>query len=197
MGLYVFTGEDVTSAFKGKGKVGPLKKLHKNPKFYKAFAQLGNDWTVEESTLEDLEEFTCLMFGYQREKCINTVRSKMLKKMVGENTKLSSKSKLDFSKLPPCRDNLIPHCYWVNHRLAVYKRANQPSFTRPKPYSDKQGWLMDGESIEPLWSCGEILPASLIDLVEATTKQIDEEIQGEVDLEDVDVDDSDDDEEGS
>lgn len=29
LGLYVFTGEDVTSAFKGKGKVGPLKKLQK------------------------------------------------------------------------------------------------------------------------------------------------------------------------
>ena len=28
LGLYVFTGEDATSAFKGKGKVGPLKKLH-------------------------------------------------------------------------------------------------------------------------------------------------------------------------
>ena len=27
LGFYVFTGEDCTSAFKGKGKVGPLKKL--------------------------------------------------------------------------------------------------------------------------------------------------------------------------
>ena len=31
IGLYVFTGEDITSTFKGKGKVGPLKKFHKNP----------------------------------------------------------------------------------------------------------------------------------------------------------------------
>ena len=37
LGLYVFTGEDVTSAFKGKGKVGPLKKLQRNPKYYAAF----------------------------------------------------------------------------------------------------------------------------------------------------------------
>ena len=28
LGLYVFTGEDATSAFKGKGKGGPLKKPH-------------------------------------------------------------------------------------------------------------------------------------------------------------------------
>ena len=37
LGLYVFTGEDVTSAFKGKGKVGPLKKLQKHAKYQDAF----------------------------------------------------------------------------------------------------------------------------------------------------------------
>lgn len=37
LGLYVFTGEDVTSAFKGKGKVGPLKKLQNYPKYHAAF----------------------------------------------------------------------------------------------------------------------------------------------------------------
>lgn len=35
--LYVFTGEDVTSAFKGKGKVLPLKKLQKNPRYHDKF----------------------------------------------------------------------------------------------------------------------------------------------------------------
>lgn len=37
LGIYVFTGEDVTSAFRGKGKVGPLKKLECNQKYQKAF----------------------------------------------------------------------------------------------------------------------------------------------------------------
>lgn len=37
LGIYVFTGEDTTSAFKGKGKVGPLKKLQNNPKYQDAF----------------------------------------------------------------------------------------------------------------------------------------------------------------
>ena len=37
LGLYVFTGEDVTSAFKGKGKVRPLKKLQSFPKFQPYF----------------------------------------------------------------------------------------------------------------------------------------------------------------
>ena len=37
LGLHVFTGEDVTSAFKGKGKVLPLRKLQSNPKFHDTF----------------------------------------------------------------------------------------------------------------------------------------------------------------
>lgn len=37
LSLYVFTGEDCTSAFKGKGKVTPLKKLMKTPRFHASF----------------------------------------------------------------------------------------------------------------------------------------------------------------
>ena len=38
LGLYVFTGEDITSAF--KGKVGPLKKFHKIPKYNAVFRSI-------------------------------------------------------------------------------------------------------------------------------------------------------------
>ena len=34
LSLYLFTGEDCTSAFKGKGKVAPLKKFMKTPRFH-------------------------------------------------------------------------------------------------------------------------------------------------------------------
>ena len=37
LGFHVFSGEDCTSAFKGKGKVSPFKKLQKTPKFLKTF----------------------------------------------------------------------------------------------------------------------------------------------------------------
>lgn len=37
LGLYLFTGEDVPSALKGKGKVGPLKKLQNHPRYHDAF----------------------------------------------------------------------------------------------------------------------------------------------------------------
>ena len=40
LGLYVFTGEDTISAFKGKGKVLPLKKMQKYLRFSKHFNSL-------------------------------------------------------------------------------------------------------------------------------------------------------------
>ncbi|XP_033936002.1 LOW QUALITY PROTEIN: uncharacterized protein [Pseudochaenichthys georgianus] len=52
LGFFVFSGEDCTSAFKGKGKVGPLKKQEKNPKFHRAFSQLGDNWNVKPEVLK-------------------------------------------------------------------------------------------------------------------------------------------------
>lgn len=37
LGQNVFTGEDVTSAFKGKRKNGPLKKIERQPKYQETF----------------------------------------------------------------------------------------------------------------------------------------------------------------
>ena len=101
LGLYVFTGEDCTSAFQGKGMVLPLKKLHKNPRYLQNFQQLGSDWKVSLNLYLQLEAFICLIYGYHRESKLNTVRAIMLK-MVGEDDKLTRKSKVEFSRLPPC-----------------------------------------------------------------------------------------------
>ena len=66
LGIYVFTGEDATSAFKGKGQIGPLKKLNANPIYHSAFKILGDEWTVPDDICSKIEAFTCHMFGYAR-----------------------------------------------------------------------------------------------------------------------------------
>ena len=73
MGLYTFTGDDCNAAFKGKGKVTPLKKLQKYPHFQKAFKQLGVELEVKEQIYSALEEFTCLMYGNASIKSIDEV----------------------------------------------------------------------------------------------------------------------------
>ena len=51
LGIYVFSGEDCTSAFKEKGKMGPLKKLDKNPRFHNAFMKDEHGWIRTEDGL--------------------------------------------------------------------------------------------------------------------------------------------------
>ena len=126
--------------------------------------------------MQDLEKFTCIMYGQARESSVNVVRVKMLKKMVGEDETISRKSKIDLARIPPCQDSLIPHCQRANHRLACHKRANQPIIEKPKPYDMDQGWQkVENGSLEPIWSRGPILPMSLIDLLDSTDWDLDDE----------------------
>lgn len=55
-----------------------------------------------------IEAFTCLMHGHA-EKFVNNIRSTMIKRMIGEDDTLSTKSKVDLSRQPPCSENLVPH----------------------------------------------------------------------------------------
>ena len=42
------------------------------------------------------------MYGHNHESSVNAVRAKLLRKMVGENETLISKSKVDLARFPPC-----------------------------------------------------------------------------------------------
>lgn len=154
---------------------------------------MGDEWEVPDDVLHMIEAFTCCIYGYERDTSINLVRYKMLKKMVGEDEELTATSKVDLNKLPPCRDNLIPHIQRCNHRLAHYKRAHTPVYEYPKPHDPNQGWHEPGGVLEPIWTIGELLPQSLIDLIETveTPANIEiEEVEFDID-EDVDGEDSD------
>ena len=52
-------------------------------------------------------------------------RAKLLRKMVGEDKTLTSKSKGDLARLPPYHSALKPHVQRENHRVALYKRASE------------------------------------------------------------------------
>ena len=159
------------------------------------FRKLGDEWSVDQSTREELEAFTCLMYGHAREKSVDSVRSAMLKKMVGENEVLTTKSKVDLSQLHPCRDSLVPHIGRVNYRLANYKRAHEAIFWRPKPYDPGHGWEKTEEGIlEPVWSNGPVLAPSLVDLLQKTVEEAEdgeEDDELEIDFEELFSDDED------
>ena len=155
----MFSGEHCTSAFKGKGKVGPLRKLEKNPKYHSAFRKLDDDSNVSPQLLKELEQFTCLIYGQSRESSVDVVRHKLLRKIVGEDKKL----KVDLACLPPCNSALRPHIHRVNHRVCLYKRADDPIIQKPQPCDEGQGWVMTPAGV--LESYGSVLPDSLVDLL--------------------------------
>lgn len=172
----------------------PIKIVLGNQKVlnFLYFRKLGDEWFLTQDTLNELEAFTCLMYGYGREKSIDRVRAIMLRKMAGEDARMTTKAKIDLSRLPPCRANLTPHIQRVNHRLAHYKRANQVTFWSPKPYDPEQGW--EG-LLEPTWSNGPVLPFSLVDLVESVQEEDDDEdceVDEELDYDEAFEDDNDD-----
>ena len=96
----------------------------KYPKLHSAFSKLGEEWIVPEDVTKYLEELACVMYGYVRETLVNAMRTKILKKMVGEDKALTARSKVNFSRLPPSCDSLYTHIQRSNHRLACYKRSD-------------------------------------------------------------------------
>ncbi len=206
LGFYIFIGEDANSAFRGKGKVIPLKKLMKTPKHQDTFRHLGEQWDISENLINVLEEFVCLMYGFAKTKNVNDVRSTMLKKMVGKKiNEIQKCTNIDLSKLPPCKMSLVPHCRRVNYRAAQFKCAhlNYPE----TPHPNGHGWIPINETpsideyvasnepvLEPVWSEGPILPDRLIDLVTEDTSGSDSDEEEDEDNGD-DSDESDMDEE--
>ena len=139
------------------------------------------------------------MYGETRETSVNLVRAKMMHKMVGRNEKLISKSKVDLARIPPCLNSLKPHIERVNYRVACLKQAHTPIFDTPKPDEEGKGWMKnDGGDMEPIWSYGDILPQSLVDLVEESETNIEEFEEEDIDFDEIleylDDEDDDDDE---
>ena len=85
----------------GDWKVGPLKKLEKK-RFHKVFMQFGEECNLKYHVLKQIKEFSCLMYGQNRESSMDAFRAKLLLKIVGEGEKLTSKSKVDLARFPPC-----------------------------------------------------------------------------------------------
>ena len=165
MGLYVFTGEDANCSFKGKGKIQPMKKLIKKQKYMNTFLELGKEWIPSDKTINECNEFVCLMYGFPNQTSVNKVRTSMIKKMTsGKEVNVKSVKKVDLSKLPPCERSLTPHIRRVAYRLALWKRAHIASPIVPKP-TEEYGWCQSGEFLEPVWSEGPVLPESLWDVI--------------------------------
>ena len=103
-------------------------------------------------------------------------RTKLVRKMVGDNEELTSKSKADLARLPPCQSALTPHVQRVNHRLSLQTcQRNVAILEKPMPYDHGQGWLRNDEGVlESLWLCKPVLPVSLVDILDTIDHELEE-----------------------
>ena len=84
----------------------------------------------------------------------------MLKKMVGKGESITSSSKIDLSKLPPCHRSLVPHIKRVNYRAAQWKRSHMKVFELLAPTD--HGWTLSKNLLQPVWSDEPVMPSTLI-----------------------------------
>ena len=118
LGLHAFTGCDTCSAFKGTGKIKPIKVLQKNAKFNDMLARLGDNWEVSDDMFSDAEELTCALYGKLRFKSVNELRFHLLKAKCGSEDKITNNANVDISNMPPCSDSLREHVRRVNYQVA-------------------------------------------------------------------------------
>ena len=71
---------------------------------------------------------------------------------------------------------LKPHLQRVNHRVAIYKHADESILEKPNPYDDGQGWIRTEDGVlELVWSCDAALPNLLVDLLDTGGHEEEEE----------------------
>ena len=104
------------------------------------------------------------MYGYPRLSSVDLVRTAMIKNMVGDGSAITHSSKIDLSRLPPCRRSLLPHITRVNYRGAQWKHSDVNIVDLPTP--TEHGWQINQGILEPVWSEGPVLPLRLVDLLD-------------------------------
>jgi hypothetical protein len=150
LGLHAYTRCDATSAFKGIGKVKPIKLLQAKPRFQEAFQSLGEKWEVTDNLYLALREFTCWMYkiagGITK---VDELRYILLVSKCGgeKGQEIKLKRKVD---LPHPRVCLKEHVNRVNYQVGIWKRVHMAMPEIPDP--------TDNPGLEPKWCAGDILP---------------------------------------
>ncbi|KAG1678830.1 Down syndrome cell adhesion molecule-like protein Dscam2 [Nymphon striatum] len=117
----------------------------------------GTKWTLDSQLCDELERLTFLMHGYPRLSSVDAVRAAILKKKVGKGDHIAPTSKVDLSKLPPCRRSLLPHMKRVNYHVAQWKRCDVRKPQYPDPTT--HGWKLDNQGLlEPVSHKKEDIP---------------------------------------
>eukprot|EP00794_Sanderia_malayensis_P014842 gene14842-biopygen11931 len=125
IGFHAFTGNDYVSSFFRKGKAACWKVVNNNEKCVATFNSLGSSWNITEETMNGIEEYVCLLYGF-RQRNVNAVRKKIFEKKFIQQNKV-----IDISLLPPCFASLRLHTLRANVIARIWKQADQAIIELP------------------------------------------------------------------
>ena len=181
LGLHAFSGCDTVSAFKGKGKIKPMKLLLKSSSFCQVLAQLGEQWDVTDELISGMEKCVCAVYGGKKNKVtkVDELRHFLIKSKCEESISGSTIKNIDLSTLPPSKACLEQHIRRANYQTRIWKLANVGIYELPKPWQG-HGWRENGE---PLW-CDEdqILPPILVDVLDENNEELENEENTDEDI---------------
>lgn len=175
--LHAFTGTDFTAAFMNKGKMRPLDIMMKSQRFTRAFACLGRGSDISESILEDIEKFTCSLYGSPRLSNVNDVRLAQFEQKYSPRD--ASHQPLDKIRgisphnMPPCHSVLVNKVRRANYVAYTWKNASQKNPCDLKP--EDHGWLLQDNYYVINWYDGDQLPESILNIIsDDTDPQVDD-----------------------
>ena len=182
--FHAFTGCDSTSAFVRKGKKGPFKLLCNTPSAINALSTIGTTCdSIDVTTMKQLENFVCTMYGKPDSCDVNQVRYETFKSRFEVNSckkMLTVHNGVDISLLPPCHTSLKKHCQRVNYQSYIWKHAHVAQVEMSSPVGC--GWKMDADGKLVVDWIQDPLPQQLADIMAQRESQ---EANGPDDYEDI------------
>lgn len=162
--FHAYTGCDYTAAFFNKGKIRPFKIFMKHPQIQKVFASLTNPNDIfEETKIDAVQEFTCLMYGLPKCQSINAARFLLFNKMYAskqKNEKFMKRIKgFDSTHIPPCWKSLKQKLLRTIFVNSMWLNATEPNCI--KFSAENNGWLVLDGFLKPTWFLGDSTPTQV------------------------------------
>ena len=147
-------------------------------KYVEVLTRLGDTWNVPWDLMDDLDEFTCALYGKSRVQHVDVLRVLKINERYGKDNELSHSSIFYLATLPPCRRNLEQNIKRVNYQIVIWKRAfiSQPAIPDA---SGGNGQEYINKKLEPLWYEGFVLPQQVTDITEMVITNSDEDDESE------------------
>ena len=148
----------------------------KKDTFLDAFASLGEDEELPTNIFDDLEQFTCDLYGQTSTQNVNTARYQMYNNKYNPTLKEKPLEKIkgmDASRLPPCKNVLQLKIARSNYVCYLWKHAHQYN---PAPDINPLdcGWELNAGKFSMKWYDGEQMPESVSGSIDGEENDLDE-----------------------